>query len=86
MKEGNLVRGALERLTGTRKPAPRNSQEWLSHWRELAQVTYGITGDDPRYEPVLRWLDVCDAAFVMGSWAAFQEAAEQVKAIAKGKR
>lgn len=54
-------------------------------WRELANATDGITAEDPRFEPVMRWLNACDVAFSLDSWETFQEAAEEVKRIAKGK-
>jgi hypothetical protein len=89
MKEENLIQGALDRITGKNsiesKPAPRNSKEWLEEWRELAQATYGITAEDPRYERVMRWLNVCDTAFKLDSWSLFQEAAAMVKEIVNGK-
>jgi hypothetical protein len=87
MKDENLIQGALDRITGKKamesRPAPRNAQEWLKEWRELAEATYGIEASDPRYEPVMRWLDCCDTAFKLDSWATFQEAATEVKRIAK---
>jgi hypothetical protein len=86
MKEQRLVQQALDRLAGRTPsdpgPGPKTSADWLGHWRELAQVTYGITADDPRYEPVMRWLNVCDASFQLDSWGNFKEAAEEVKRIA----
>jgi len=89
MKEENLVQGALDRLTGRKpmesRPAPKTPKEWLVMWRELAHATYGITAEDPRFEQVMRWLDACDVAFSLDSWETFQEAAEEVKRIAKGK-
>lgn len=69
----------IERETG-----PKNSQEWLVVWRELAEVTSGITKDDPRLERIMRWLNVCDTAFTLGSWPGFCEAAEQVREIVRG--
>lgn len=89
MREENLVQGAIDRLTGRKPietpPAPRSSADWLAAWRQLADATDGITGNDPRFEPVMRWLDVCDTAYLMESWPTFCEAAEEVKRIAKGK-
>ena len=56
-------------------------REWLTAWRELAQVTYGVTDIDPRLRNVLAGLDRCDAAFARDDWAAFQLAAQEVKKI-----
>ena len=69
----------IEQETG-----PKNSQEWLAIWRELAEVTSGLRVDDPRLERVMRWLDVCDTAFELDSWPAFCDAAEQVREIMRG--
>ena len=70
----------LNRL-GLESASPKTSADWLIHWRELAQVTYGITTEDPRFEPVMRWLNACDVAFSIGSWPAFCEAAAEVRRI-----
>ena len=72
----------LNRL-GLESASPKTSADWLSYWRELAQVTYGITADDPRFDSVMRWLNVCDFAFSLGSWDTFCEAAAEVKRIAR---
>jgi hypothetical protein len=66
-------------------PEPKTSQEWLAVWRELAEVSSGLTKDDPRLERVMRWLNVCDTAFTLGSWPGFCEAAEQVREIVRGR-
>ena len=66
-------------------PEPKTSQDWLAVWRDLAAATSGIENkDDPRYEPVMRWLDVATTAEILGSWSGFCEAAEQVKEIMRG--
>ena len=70
----------IEQETG-----PKNSQEWLAVWRELAVVSSGLTADDLRLEAVLRWLGVCDVAFSLDSWPSFCEAAEQVREIMRGR-
>lgn len=82
--EEDLVRGALARLSEPGPPAPTNAAEWLVEWRELAHITYGITNDDPRFEPVMRWLNIADYAFSIDSWPCFLEAAVRLKEIAKG--
>jgi hypothetical protein len=73
----------LAKIEQLKSEQPKTHCDWLNAWRDVAQTTYGISVDDPRYESVMRWLDVCDAAFTIDSWSAFQEAAAQVKAIAK---
>jgi len=69
----------MEQETG-----PRTSQQWLAAWRELAELTAGLTKEDPRLEPVMRWLGICDVAFSIDSWPGFCEAAEQVREIMRG--
>lgn len=64
----------------------KTRDEWLAAWRELARVIYGITTEDPRFEPVMRWLNVCDVAFHLDAWSAFQDAADRVKSIAGEKQ
>jgi hypothetical protein len=66
------------------EPPANTKTDWLAAWRELAVLTYGITEDDPRFEPVMRWLNACDTAFAMDSWSAFSEAASHVRIAAKG--
>jgi hypothetical protein len=63
--------------------APKHT-DWLTAWRELAQLTYDITAEDARFQPVLRALDACDVAFCLGSWVKFQDAVQVVRAIVKG--
>lgn len=65
--------------------APLCMPDWNKAWRDLAEVTYGIPVNDPRYERVMRWLDVADTAFALGSWPNFQEAATMLKEVAKEK-
>ena len=57
---------------------PQTRPDWLAAWRELARLTYGITPEDQRLQPVLTALNVCDGAFAAGDWAAFQEARKGV--------
>ena len=58
---------------------------WLPAWRELAALTAGLTADDPRLPVVMAALNVCDDAYLAGNWGGFQEAAEQVKQLVKGR-
>jgi len=75
----------LQKIKKIEDEASKTNADWLREWRELAACTYGITAEDPRFEPVIRWLDACDVAFSLDSWETFQEAAAEVKRIAKGK-
>jgi len=56
---------------------------WQLAWRELAAVTSGITGEDPRLQPVMVALVACGQAYLANDWAAFQLAADRVKALMK---
>jgi hypothetical protein len=88
MTNATLAKDALHILTGRVihiGPAPKYSEDWLTHWRELAQLTHGITAEDPRFDSVMRWLSVSDTAFAIGSWRAFFEAAQEVKAAVNRK-
>jgi len=74
----------LQKIKKLEAETPKTNADWMNEWRDLAQVTCGILAEDPRFEPVMRGLNVCDTAFSLDSWALFQEGAEQVKQIAKG--
>lgn len=64
--------------------APLFKPNWLKAWRELAEVSSGLTKGDPRLERVMRWLNVCDTAFSLDSWPGFCEGAAQVREIMRG--
>ncbi len=77
------ARKLLERAPGkVRKVTP----DWLRVWRELADCITGITRDDPRFQPVMAALDVCDRAFERGDWTGFQRTADRVKHVVGGER
>ena len=58
---------------------------WLAAWRELAALTYGITGDDPRFPGVMAALNTCDEAYLNGNWGAFRQSAAGVRlAVERG--
>ncbi len=63
------------------KPLAETSRNWLSAWRELANLTLGITGDDPRFKPIMALLEQCDTAYLANDWPAFQQASEHVKVL-----
>ena len=69
----------LEKIKQIEQETPKTTADWLTAWQELAQVTYGLTEEDPRFESVMRWLNACDVAFSLGSWDTFCEAAAEVK-------
>lgn len=58
-----------------------HGMDWLGAWRDLAALTDGIARDDPRFQPVIKALDDCDAAFAVEDWNGFQQCAVKVRAI-----
>ena len=81
-----LVNPAWSHCAVCQHPLREQKTDWLTAWRELAEITYGIEQHDSRFERVMRWLNVCDTAFHLDSWSTFQEAAEEVKRIARETR
>ena len=58
---------------------------WRVAWRELADLTYGLTGEDPRFPCVMAALNECDEAFLRGDWIAFRQFAAGVRnAVTRG--
>ena len=55
--------------------------DWETAWRDLAELTEGITKNDPRFQPVCHALEQCDQAFESGSWRTFQIAVSALKGI-----
>ena len=64
----------LEKAEGKVRPVGAIKPDWLAEWREVAEISSGLTKDDVRLPSVMAALGVCDAAFVADDWAAFQEA------------
>lgn len=64
----------LEKAPGKIRPVPPPKRDWLREWREVAEISSGLTRDDVRLPSVMAALGVCDAAFVADDWAGFQEA------------
>jgi hypothetical protein len=60
--------------------APSSKPDWLHAWRQLAATTAGLEREDPRLQPVLDALQVCDEYFVKGDWPGFLSAAARVVA------
>jgi len=60
--------------------------DWLTAWRELADVTVGIEPGDPRLRPVLAALDRADECYLARNWTGFQEAAMRVHASVQSVR
>ena len=61
------------------------AQGWRAAWHELADLTSGVTADDPRFAGVMAALDQCDVAYHDGNREAFHQATAQVrKSLAEG--
>ena len=60
-------------------------RDWSPSWRELATLSSGLTANDPRLPKVMAALNACDDAYLAGNWGGFQEAAEQIKQLVKGR-
>jgi hypothetical protein len=81
----NFARQELFRLSDqegnqTSVPSPsaeRQVPDWLTHWRELARQTAGLSPDDPRMGPVLSTLAEAERAHKAGDAEGFQRAAIQ---------
>jgi hypothetical protein len=73
-----LVKMAKEHLGRSARPS------WLTAWRELAEITSGITSEDPRLQSVFAALHSCDTAFEADDWPAFQEARKGLLRVMQG--
>ena len=56
------------------------TRDWSPTWRELAELTAGLTAEDPRLPEVMAALNSCDDAYLNGDWEAFCGAVEQIRA------
>ncbi len=70
---------ALKLLARAKGKVRVAGQEWLAEWRALAELTSGITADDPRLQPILAALKACDQAFLAGDYLGFRQASLRVK-------
>ena len=69
---------------GTRSatlPVLTGPDRWLKRFRRLAELTSGITGDDPRFPSIMQLLTQCDEAYVRSQDDAFIQCARQVAAL-----
>ena len=75
----HILDRSVEKATSKVRLFQPSHTEWLTAWRELAGLTYGIMPDDPRLQPVLDALNHCDTAFLCGDWSSFLKAADEVR-------
>jgi len=69
---------------GTRSatlPVLTGPDRWLKRFRRLAELTAGITGDDPRFPSIMQLLSQCEEAYVHGQDDAFIQCARQVSVL-----
>ena len=60
------------------------TRNWSPTWRELAELTSGLTPDDSRLPLVMAVLNLCDDAYLGGNWVAFRHAAARVRSVIDG--
>lgn len=60
--------------------------DWLAAWREVAELTSGLTADDPRLPIVMDALLAWDDTVQRGNWVAFRQAAARVRSAIEGRR
>ena len=60
-------------------------RDWSPTWRELANLTAGLSTDDPRLAPVVAALNACDDAYLNGDWCEFRQAAVRVQSAVAGR-
>lgn len=75
-------RASLEVEPTERGTASAPTSNWLGQWQRLAQVSGMISGEDPRYAPVLAALAACQTAYKAGDREQFAQAAQHVMRIA----
>lgn len=45
--------------------------DWLTLWRQVAEISSGLEPTDPRLPNVMQAINICDAAFIAGSKPSF---------------
>jgi hypothetical protein len=69
---------------GTRSATPpvlTGPDRWLKRFRRLAELTAGITSDDPRFPSIMQLLNQCDEAYVRGQDESFIQCARHIAAL-----
>ncbi|MEO7861380.1 MAG: hypothetical protein ABIU05_13240 [Nitrospirales bacterium] len=60
--------------------------DWLAAWREVAELTSGLTADDPRLPIVMDALLAWDEAIQRGNWVAFRLYTSRVRSAMAGEQ
>ena len=61
--------------------AEKSVADWLKEWKSMAQMTAGLSGEDPRYPAVLAGLAACEVASRAEDLAAFRRETQSVKRL-----
>jgi len=59
--------------------------DWVTGWREVADLTKGLGQEHPDFEMVHSYLNECDQAFFRGNWEGFRMGTEKIKGLLKEK-
>lgn len=62
-------------------PMLTGPDRWLKRFRRLADLTSGITGENPRFSSIMQLLDQCEKAYLQGHDDAFIQHARHVAAL-----
>ena len=63
---------------------PPSVPQWRDLWREVAELSGGITMDDPRYTSLLEAMQQCEKAFMAIDYAEFQCGMMRMRRAAQG--
>lgn len=79
MARHELVDKALAMLKPALPPPEHGAHQWwISQWKGLATVTDGLTPEDPRLNPILDALAVCDRHYRTADLDGFEKASQRV--------
>lgn len=75
-------RGSLEVEPIERGTASPPASNWLGQWQSLVRVAGMLSGEDPRYAPMLAALGACQTAYKAGDREQFAKEAEHAIRVA----
>lgn len=82
MARHELVDKALAMLKpAVPPPEPGSHEWWVDQWGTLSRETHGLTPDDPRLNPILDALAVCDRHYRTADLDGFTKASERVRRL-----
>lgn len=77
-----IASALIEQAKGKVRAVPN----WLAEWRAVCHLTHEVTADDPRIPSILAAIKLCDIAFEVGDWPAFEQAREAVRHAVEGRK